>query len=241
MEKVKVVHEYTTPKGLSIIIQNVRLNWVYIAKPDIKTPGKALKADDKPKYKATLLIPKADYEGKGGVAEQLNHFISGHLDVEAKWNDPSKRKDAITRAFDLDVTGSLIKDGDNYLKGDGSSYPGLSGNVFMRADTFAKEIEAGVYAPTYPLQLVGRNGVAVGAERLADLFYSGVYANVKLTLKGSEWPDADKRGVLKRSIHAYLAGIQSHERGDRIGSSGSFSQLAIDDSVPTQGNPFTSL
>lgn len=199
-------------KGVSVVVRNVRLTWVFV-----KTFREALNDWTKGTKSVTLLIPKKSAQGfQRALADAVKQTIALNkkvVSIEAK-------KAAFATALAVNAEGSLLKDGDEARDAGGNPRPELAGHLTWQVKKSAKrEAKTEDFAERYPITLHDAAGRPVPAEFIDREFYSGVYADVALTL--DTYSVSGNEGVT-----AYLNGLRKNRDGERIGGFDPFAGVA---------------
>ena len=198
-------------KGVACVVRNVRLTWVFVKnyREDSDNPLKGIKS-------VTLLIPK---KGSAAFLNQLGPAVRQTLQLNKKIVDMEEKKAALAIALAIGVKVSLLKDGDE-PNDKGVTRPELAGYYTWQVKKNAyRDSKNDAFVEEYPLTFRDALGNPV-AEPFRDReFYSGVYADVALTLA-----TFDNKG--SKGVTAYLNGLRKNRDGERIGGFDPFAGVA---------------
>jgi hypothetical protein len=192
-------------KGARIRLQNVRLAFVRLSSPAV-FEGK----DGNATYQVTALIP----EGKFAPIEKA---VFQAVDQATKLNKKLKEKEkaqALKTAKSTGEAGAIFKVGDNATDSNDEPYEGMAGMMTLRAKTGAEETATG-YKPKVPIQIVDHRNRPIPREELDELIYSGVWADLSITL--SPYPTT---GVVPAGVTCYLNGVMRLIDDERLGGGG---------------------
>jgi hypothetical protein len=198
----QLVLQRATDKGVSCVVRNARLTWVFVKEfREDKTDWR------KGTKSVTILVPK---KGAQGFQRQLADAIKQAIALNKKVVDSAEKMQIFKTATAIDVEGSLLKDGGR---------PNSRGEVRAElADCLTWQVKKSAmrenkndaFTEKYPIALQDATGRAVEPHFIEREFYSGVYADVALTL--SVYEVNGNAGVT-----AYLNGLRKVRDGERIG------------------------
>lgn len=216
-------------KGASIVLQNVRLAFAKIDKP---APSQDKDDNGKPKkhtYEVTLLIPK-----KGKTLEQLQKAGSEAVKLFKDFSDaprkkgtkvlPSERQEAMNKLMVVGEEKHTFKDGDEELsKSTEKPYDGCADHYTLKVKMDAVENEDGTFRPKWDLKVLYADKNPIRKHDIASEIYSGVWADVSLSLSPYNFPKGNVGvtgklwGILKLKDDVKLGGVDPFEdRSDII-------------------------
>lgn len=201
-----------TDKGVSCVVRNVRLTWVFVKdfREDKQDWRKGTKS-------VTLLVPK---KGARSFQEQLAAAVKQTLQLNKKIVTLDDKKAALLAALAVNAEGSLLKDGDESRDAGGNPRQELAGTLTWQVKkTGFRDAKTDAFGEPYPLTFHDAAGRKVEAEFIDREFYSGVYADIALTLA-----TYDTNG--NKGVTAYLNGLRKNRDGERIGGFDPFAGVA---------------
>lgn len=134
--------------------------------------------------------------------------------------DGPAKMEAYKRAIAVNEEGSLLKDGDEARDAGGNPRAELAGYLTWQVKKSAyREAKTESFGEQYPIAFQDAAGRAVDAAFLDREFYSGVYADVSLTL--ATYSVNGNEGVT-----AFLNGLRKSRDGERIGGFDPFAGVA---------------
>ena len=185
-----------TPKGVTAVIKNVTLNWVFLAAPaeDKTDPLRA-------QYRTRLILRGGEKAFVADMRQALTQYLKG---AAVAWGADVRMK-ALNNALMLDVDKSLFKQTDN----------GLSLNAHQ---SVRRETEVDDFIATHPPVIRLQDGSDCPAPLITSEFYSGVIADVAVFISAYE-VDAG------RGITMYLNGVRKIANGERIAGTDPFADV----------------
>lgn len=213
--QIRVLKE--TAESIQIKIDNVRLTFVYLDKPQVNDDGKA-------NYCVTALIPKSptNLNILRGLAEKL-------VKSSVKFQNFA-RKEIFKVAVGMEQN-SLFRDGDKQINKEKKPYAGCPGTYTLVAKNSAEGSE-GDWSPKSPMQLVRVDKSSILPHEIKRELYSGVVVSIVINLA-----PYDRKG--KRSVSGWIAGIQKLADGPKLSGTPDFFEaredLAHNDTVVTTG------
>lgn len=196
VDKSELVVTKISPKGITAVIRNVMLNWVFIDRPaqDKDDPLKAA-------YRTQMILQGGEKEFVAAMKNALEQYmksaaISGGVDVRMKM---------LKTALALDVDKSLFKQTDLGLS--------LAAHQTVRRETDLDEFVA-----KYPPSVRLSDNSDCPPSLVTQEFYSGAIADVAVFISAYE-VDAG------RGITMYLNGVRKVADGERIASIDPFADV----------------
>ena len=185
-----------TPKGITAVIKNVALNWVFLATPaeDKTDPLRA-------QYRTQMVLRGGEKAFVAEMKQALTQYLKG---AAVAWGADIRMK-TLNNALMLDVDKSLFKQTDNGLC--------LNAHQSVRRETEVDEFVA-KYPPVVRLQ----DGNDCPASLITSEFYSGTIADVAVYIAAYE-VDAG------RGITIYLNGVRKIANGERIAGTDPFADV----------------
>lgn len=212
----ELIVQTASDKGVKCVLRNVRLTWVFVTKyrPDKDDWTKGVKS-------VTALIPKKSAQAfQRTLAEAVKQTIA----LNKKVVDMTERREIFATALAVDVERSLLKDGDNSVDQNNNPREELAGSFTWQIKKNGyRESKTEDFAEPFPLTFHNSLGKPVEAAFVDKEFYSGVYADVALTLA-----TFDTKG--NKGVTAFLNGLRKVRDGARIGGFDPFA------GVPPAGN-----
>jgi hypothetical protein len=152
---------------ITIKMDNVRLTWVYLSKPQEGENGH--------RYSVTALIPKN--------ADNLTVFktVAQKICKASPKFIKADRKKVYETSMSLDKY-SLLRDGNKRVNDAGEPYPGCSGHYTLTAKMTAKDLGDGKFAPEFDLPVVRADKSEIQKHEMQRELYSGVYASIVVTI-----------------------------------------------------------
>lgn len=196
-------------RGATILINNVRLGFVSLAKPNVSfsKPNRDGVIDEGT-FEVTCLFPKTFK-----IVENLQPIAKKVIDsckLFAKSTAVEKSK-ALKGAFRIHQDYSIIKDGDLLLSKEGKKYDGFEDHYTIKAKTKAERKNAGEpFKAAIPIILTYWNKEVILPEDYSQELYSGILANVCVNLTAYE---SGKR----KGLTVYLVGVQKLKDAPRLG------------------------
>jgi len=201
-----------TDKGVSCVIKNVRLTWVFVKnyredKEDWRKGAKSV----------TMLIPK---KGVANFQKSLADAVKQTISLNKKIVDGPTKMEVFKTALAINVERSLLKDGDTATDSAGNPREEYAGMLTWQAKKSAmRDSKEENFPEEYPLSLQDSLGKAVLHADIDRVFYSGVYADVALTLA-----TFDVKG--NQGVTGYLNGLRKVRDGERLGNFDPFAGVA---------------
>jgi len=201
-----------TEKGCMTLLQNVRLAFVSVDKPNTRfgtkdATGQAIDGN----YEVTCLIPKSEVK----FPAVLNKLIEQTLKNNSNLKTAQDKEKAYKIATKIGAEGGLLKDGDELRNKDGVVYDGLEGHYALKVKTKAILNSSGGFSPRMAFKIVDKNKNTIRAHEIADRVYSGVWADVALTF-------SPYKSGINMGVTTYLSGIQVLFDDTRLGGSDPF-------------------
>lgn len=195
-DKSELVVTKITPKGITAVIRNVMLNWVFIDKPaqDKDDPLKAT-------YRTQMVLQGGEKEFVQAMKSALTQYLKS---ASVAWGADQRLK-ILNNALMLDVDKSLFKQTDLGLS--------LAAHQTVRRETDLDEFVA-KYPPTVRLA----DNSDCPPSMIQQEFYSGAIADVAVFISAY---DVDAG----RGITMYLNGVRKVADGERIASVDPFADV----------------
>lgn len=221
--KIKIKETRINDKGAEALIQNARIAFVNIAKPNTTFSNKNEAGEPiDGKYGVTVLIPKKESEK---FQANLTKIIKQLIQLNTGLKSKSDKQKAERTALKYNQDGSLVKDGDKAKDKDGNIYDGLAGHNTLKASTKAIKKNGG-FVPMVSMKTIYINKQAIPKDRLSDELYSGVWADVGVRFV----PYSTGKNI---GVTCYLMGVMKLQDDERLGSSDPFEvRDDIDAEVP---------
>lgn len=204
--KTEINIEKINDKVVKMTFLNVRLNWVWLDKPQKKMDK------DEYEYKVTGMISKADY--KSVIKPELMKAASKFLGQSSIITSKAGRSAAYAQAFADGAKKALFKDGDKPSGKEKKVQPGCEGMMLFTAKTSAKMVSKDIYEPANALVLINRAKQRVPDEKISDEFYNGMFGNVAVNMAGYTFGGD--------GLTFYLNGVMKTKDGERLGGSDPF-------------------
>ena len=178
-----------SPKGITAVIKNVTLNWVFLASPaeDNNDPLRA-------QYRTQMILRG----GEKAFVAAVKAALAQYLKVAAIAWGADVRLKVLNTALMLDVDKSLFKQNEH--------------GVSLKAhQTGKRNTESDDFVAKYPPVIRLQDNKDCPAELVTTEFYSGVIADVAVFISAYE-VDAG------RGITMYLNGVRKVANGERLAS-----------------------
>lgn len=220
-EKFKWVELKINDKGADVRVENVRLAFVWIAKPQLKKDGKTNANGDliEGNYSVTMLFPK-----KQNVLKSIEKTVKQVVKLCSNPKVDKVKAEKIALQYSKDF--SLVKDGEKSVNSAGEVYDGMAGHDIIAAKARAEKTEKG-FQPKIAFRVVDFQKSAIAREELESRVYSGVWANVSIRLSAYNH-------MGKSAVTCYLTGIQVIADDTRLGGSDPFEVVEKDDSEDSE-------
>ena len=202
--KVTKVNEH----GASVVLKNVRLNFVYLDKPSKSIDGNP----EKDKYSVTAIIPQKYFDK---LSKEFARVFEQALKVNKRLPTAEQRVKALKTAMDHGEHYSFFKIGNDQKDKEGNVRKGLENAYTVQAAMAVTQTENGP-RPKFSLSLLNAANEPIPLHDLRAEFYSGIWADIALTLSPYEY-------MKKQSIKAYLDAVR---------------KLADDEKLSGVSNPF---
>lgn len=222
-KKFRIKEQSITDKNATLVLENVRLAFVYIAKPNDKFSADGRAAS----YQVSCLFPK---DSDLDLFERILTTLSKTSPV---FSSTTERTAGLKNMLKIHETGSLLKDGDKTTNKDGQIYDGFENNFFIKAKTNAV-FSDGVYKPKIGFKLVRWDKSEIKHDEIENEIYAGCWANVMITLSPYKSP-------LGSGVTVYLGGIQKTYDDTRFGGLDPFEVVEIEGSFDDDRTPVESL
>ncbi len=202
--QIRVLKE--TAESIQVKLDNVRLTFVYLDKPQVNDDGKA-------SYVVTSLIPKSPTN-----LNILRNLAEKIIKSSTKFQGQD-RKEIFKTAVSMGP-GSMFRDGDKQVNKDGKPYAGCPGTYTLVAKNTAEGSE-GDWSPKSEMQLVRVDKSTVQAHEIKREFYSGVVVSIVINLAAY-----NVKG--KRGVSGWIAGIQKLADGPKLSGTPDFFEARED-------------
>lgn len=220
----ELVVQRASDRGVSCVLRNVRLTWVHVKnyREDRSDWRKGTKS-------VTALIPK---KTANSLIKQLTDAVKQCLALSRQIVDHNKRMDVLKTACAVDVPGSLLKDGDKSVDASGAPRPELAGHLTWQIKTTSlRDSRDAEFPERVPLRIVDSLDRPVEPALMDAIIYSGIYADVALTLATYEI-----NGNV--GVTSYLNGIRKLRDGERLGIYNPFAGLPVQHDLAEEEIPF---
>jgi len=200
-----------TPSGATGRLQNVRLAWVKVAKPQVDKQN-PLKAS----LSVVALIHESDFKE---VSAQVFAAVKQMVPLSKKIVEKADRIEAFNKALKTGEKGALFKKGEQSKDKAKKIYDGFAGHYTLQVKTtlYRKSLDE-EFSMRIPLALYDKKGNAVLSGFIEREFYSGCIAHVACTFATYDFQGS-------KGVTCYLNGLMKVGDGERMGASNPFSDV----------------
>lgn len=209
--------EKVSDKGVSGILQNVRISWVHLQEPqaDRTNPSKG-------SYSVTAILPKSDAKP---VMEAIFDAVKQHIAVNKRFPDKKDRVDIFEQAKATGKDKSLLKFGDDQKDKTGKIYDGLANSITLVAKQSVIKDSNGEWVtrsgkPPF-LTFQDKRGQTIEKAFIDREFYSGVVVHLAITFAVYDF--------MGKGVSCYLNGVRKVVDAPRLGNTNPFANVAASD------------